>query len=141
MNQICAKIYYLIATGEVLAVTAEMQGSVEPSTKERDMEVYDILKDKFIDEIDYIELEYGTLATTFNNAKSYSVNLSTRTFEVIKYTQEELDGQAQVIADKQVTESRINTISEYVNQNTSSIDDIENAIIQYELTNIENGVV
>jgi hypothetical protein len=50
MNKICAKIYYLISTGEVLTITSEMQGSVQLSTKKQDMEVCPQLKDKSIDD-------------------------------------------------------------------------------------------
>jgi hypothetical protein len=91
MNQIKAKVYYLIETGEVLAITSEMQGNIEKTTKSQDMKIYPQLKDKNTNDVDYIELTYGTLASTFNNAKSYKVNLTTKRLEVTYYTQEELD--------------------------------------------------
>ena len=141
MNQICAKVYYLIATGEILTITSEMQGTVEPTTKEQDMEVYPQLKDKNPDEIDFIELEYGTLATTFTNVKSYSVDVQNKKLNLVYYTQEELDTQKQIITDEQTTNSRISAISNYASQNTTSIDDLENAIIQLELAKIQNGDV
>lgn len=91
MNQICAKIYYLVSTGEVLLITPEMQGTVIETTKEQDMEVYSQLNDKNISDVDYIELPYGTLATTFDNSKSYVVNLTTKQLEVTYYTNDELN--------------------------------------------------
>lgn len=145
MNQICAKIYYLISTGEVLAITSEMQGTVGSTTKEQDMEVYPQLKDKNPDEIDFIELEYGTLATTFTNVKSYSVDVQNKKLNLVYYTQEEIDVQKkqyeQRVQDTQETNSRISAISNYASQNVISIDDLENAIIQLELTKIQNGDV
>ena len=89
MNKVCSKIYYEISTGNVLIITAESQGDIENTTKEQDISIYPQLKDKTIDEINYIELEYGTLISTFNNVKSYSVNLETEKLEVTYYTQVE----------------------------------------------------
>ncbi len=141
MLQIPSKIYFILATGEILTITSEMQGTVEPTTKEQDMEVYPQLKDKNPDEIDFIELEYGTLATTFTNVKSYSVDVQNKKLNLVYYTQEELDAQKQAMTDEQTTNSRISAISNYASQNTTCIDDLENAIIQLELTKIQNGDV
>lgn len=141
MNQIGAKIYYLISTGEGLTITSEMQGNVEETTKEQDMQSHEQLKDKNIDEVDYIELEYGTLAQTFANIKSYSVDVDTRTFKGIYYTQEELN----LIKSKQESQKnifdRINMISEYVNLDNNSISELENTIINYEQNKILNEVI
>ena len=141
MNQVKAKVYYLIETGEVLVVTSEMQGSVIETTKEQDMEFYPQLQNRTLDEIDYIELEYGTLASTFNNVSSYCVNLNTKELDIVYKTQEDIDEENLSIKYEQELQTRISTITSYINQDTSSIDDIENAIIQYELTNIQNGDV
>lgn len=91
MNQICAKVYYLIATGEVLVITSECQGYVKVTTKTQDITIYPQLQNKTVNEIDYIELEYGILAITFKNAKSFIVNITTKQLEVTYYTQAELD--------------------------------------------------
>lgn len=89
--QVKSKIYYEIATGNVLLVTSEMEGSVIETTKEQDIQYYSQLQGKDANEIDFIELEYGTLVTTFTNAKSYIVNLTSKKLEVTYYTQQELD--------------------------------------------------
>ncbi|MBA8980496.1 hypothetical protein [Clostridium saccharobutylicum] len=73
-----AKIYYDIKTGDVLTITSEMQGNVEETTKEQDMEIYQELTGRNINDVDFIELQYGTLASIFTNAKSYKVNLETK---------------------------------------------------------------
>lgn len=140
MNQIKAKVYYLVATGETLVTTAEMQGSVEPTTKEQDMHIYPALKDKNIDEVDYVELEYGILSTTFNNAKSYSINLETKSLDVVYFTQEELDSMQQQNQEAQDLNSRVSDITQYLScSNETTIADIENSILEIELNKTING--
>jgi hypothetical protein len=139
MNQIKAKIYYLISTGEVLAITSECQGCVEPSTKEQDMEIYPQLKDKNVNEIDYIELTYGSLTSTFNNVKSYSVNIETKTLDCIYYTQEELDVQKNKLTESQIIRDRITTILNYTNLDETIISDMEEFILLREKNRIIGG--
>lgn len=86
-----AKVYYDILTGNVIIITSEMQGCVLETTKEEDMQLYEELKEKNASDIDFIELEYGTLVNTFTNAKSYSVNTKTKQLKVTYYTQGELE--------------------------------------------------
>lgn len=143
MQQICAKVYYNIADGEVLAVTGEMQGYVRETTKAEDMQSYSQLKDKCSEDIDYITLEYGTLASAFSKTKSYSVNIVTKALEVVYYTDEELavieKGQ-QTSSNNQVNDS-IATINEYLcNSDPATIADIENAILQIELNKSLGGM-
>ena len=138
MEQISSKIYYDTATGVVLCITSEMQGTVKPTTKEHDMEIYEELKDKNMDEVDSIELEYGTLATTFNNAKSYQINLGTKKLEVTYYTQEELDAMHQELQETQALNDRVTDISQYLQNQTDLISDVENSIIQSELNKLLN---
>ncbi|MFW2501752.1 hypothetical protein [Clostridium diolis] len=144
MDKVPAKIYFLISNGEVLAVTGEMQWAPSVTTKEEDMEVYPQLQGKNIDDIDYVELEYGTLASTFINIKSYSVDVSTKKLNCFYYTQEELDAikleQEVQQAGKQLIQDRINLISDYANLDTNSITELENSIIEYEQNKIMNGV-
>lgn len=96
MDELKSKVYYLIISGQILLVTSEMSGSIQETTKEQDMTIYPELKDKNISEVDFIELEYGTLASTLKNIKSYSVNLSTKTLDCVYLTQEEIDTKASV---------------------------------------------
>lgn len=139
MTQIKSKVYYLITTGEVLTVTSEMQGCVEETTKEQDMEVYPQLKDKNIDEVNFIELEYGTLVTTFNNAKTYKVSLETKQLEVIYYTQEEIESMQNENQETQDLNSRVSDISQYLSGNQTTIADVEDLIIQTEQNKILNS--
>jgi len=140
MNQIKAKVYYLISTGEVLIVVSEMQGDIEESTKEQDIEIYPQLKSININEVDYIELDYGTLSNVFNNSKSYKVNIETKKLEVIYYTQEELNAMQQQSQKNEDLNARINDITEYLsNSDETTIADLENSILQKEQNKINNG--
>lgn len=140
MNKIATKIYYLIATGKVLTITSECQGSIEFTTKEQDMEIYEQLKVHNIDEVDFIELEYGTLVETFNNAKSYSVNLKSKQLEVIYYTNEELTSMQVQYQETQDLNSRVSDIASYLSSSDSTtIADIENSILEIEKNKIING--
>lgn len=133
MNQIAGKIYYLILTGEVLTITSECRGAVEPTTKEQDMELYEALKTYSIDEVDFIELEYGTLAETFNNAELYKINLETNKLEVTYYTEEELTAIQQQNQAVQELNSRVSDISTYLlSSDSTTIADIENSILEIE---------
>ncbi len=141
MKQIGAKVYYEIATGNVLIITSECRGSVVETTKNQDMEIYPQLKVKNIDEVDCIELEYGTLASIFSNLKSYYVDLKTKQLKVDYYTPEEL----QVFKDKeneiQSFNNRVSDISDYLSdQQSESISIFEDLIIQTELNKVMEGM-
>jgi hypothetical protein len=140
MNQICAKIYYSVINGEVLCTTSEMEGSVESTTKEQDMAIYSQLKDKNIDEVEYLELEYGTLGQIFKNAKSFTVNINNKQLEVIYYTNEELTSMQVQYQEVQDLNSRVSDISTYLlSSDSTTIADIENSILEIEKNKIING--
>lgn len=143
MNQIQAKIYYEITTGQVLVITSEIQGYVVKTTKEQDIQTYSQLKDKKIDEIDWIELEYGTLTQTFNNIKAYSIDVDNKKFIGVYYTQEELDDirnkKDKEITEQQVVLDRTSTITSYMQDNPSTMDNIEDIILESEKNKILNG--
>lgn len=140
MSQIGTKVYYDVKTGDILTITSEMQGTVNETTKEEDMKIYQELKNKNIDDVDYIELEYGTLSTTFTNSKSYKVNLETRKLDITYFTQEEIDKMKadyeSNIQNEQALNDNISTISEYLTQNSANIADIEDYILQKEQNKI-----
>ena len=95
MGQIKAKVYYKILTGEILTITGEMQGSSEETTKEQDIKIDEQLKDKKDEEVDLVELEYGTLANTFNNSESYNIDIGTKKLEVTYFTQKKINDMQQ----------------------------------------------
>lgn len=142
MNKIKSKIYYLISTGEILVITSEKLGSIELTTKDEDMNSFPELKDKNIDEVDYVELEHGTLANTFNNIKSYLINLETKSLECIYFTQEELDSIQQQKQEAQELDNRVTDISTYLsNSGVNTISDIENSILEIEKNKILEGMM
>lgn len=72
------KIYYEIATGNVILDTGERKGSVVPTTKEHDFSVYPVLIGKNINDYDYLELNYGERGNEFINYGSLKVNPITK---------------------------------------------------------------
>jgi len=136
MKKIPAKVYYEKSTNNILVTTTEYTCSNKSmGTKELDMITYLELKDKLLDEVDFIELEYGTL----NNIKSYSINSITKTLDIVYYTQDEIDAKNKEIEDQQDLNARVSNISEYLNQDTSTITDVEDYILQKEQNKILNG--
>ncbi len=139
MLQIKAKIYYDVTDGNVLVVTSECEGDATETTKEQDLQAYEQLKNKNIDEVDFIELEYGTLATTFTNAKSYKVNINTKQLDITYYTEDELKAMQNKLQNYQELRSRVSDIAQYLANNENSISDVEDLILQSEQNKIING--
>ena len=140
MDKLCAKVYYEVATGEVLLRTGEMEGAVVENTKEQDIQAYPELKGKTIEEIDFIELTYGTLIGTFTNVKSYSVNVETKALECVYYTKDDINAQKAEQQAQEALNSSASTIADYMNTDTTSIADIENYILQRETNKITGGM-
>jgi hypothetical protein len=81
MNKIGSKIYYDIATGNVLVDTGERQGSVIPTTIEQDISTYKSLSERNQETFDVIELEYGQYAQEFLECSGYRINPTTKEIE------------------------------------------------------------
>lgn len=125
--EIKSKIYYNKLTGDVITITGELSGSVIVTTKEEDLKNH--LENILIDDVELIELEYGTFAETFLNAKSYHVNVESKELKVIYYTQEELDEMSKPSTDDQ-HQNAVNTISQYLYESdTSLISEVEDLIL------------
>jgi hypothetical protein len=140
MQQVQAKVYYLVDTGEVILITSEKQGNVENTTKDEDINLFPALLDIDKNDFDVIEIEYGTLENTFNNAKSYKVNLETKLLDISYYTQEDLNAIQQQNQETQALDSRVSDILTYLsNLDSSTIDNIENSILEIEKNKIING--
>jgi hypothetical protein len=129
MFEIKAKIYYLISNGKSILITDECQRMEKPTTKEEDIEIYSILKEYLYDEIDFIELEYGTLASIFTNLlKSHSINLETKTLDCVYYTQEEL-------AELNITSDNTNNIVD-ANILVSQVETLQDSVIDLKYENL-----
>jgi len=133
-----SKVYYLKETGNVIYVTSEFMGGVIKTTFEDDYNIVDALNQYKIDEIDCIEIEYGTYIATFQNAKSYCVNLETKELKVEYYAIEELENQSQEAQD---LNTRVSDISYYLkDQQGESLRNFEDLIIQTELNKVMEGM-
>ena len=133
-----SKVYYLKETGKVIYVTSEFMGGVIKTTFEDDYNIVDALNRCKIDEIDCIQIEYGTYIATFQNAKSYYVNLETKELKVEYYTIEELENQSQEAQD---LNTRVLDISDYLKyQQGESLRNFEDLIIQTELNKVMEGM-
>ena len=131
--QVQSKVYYEVATGNILVTTCECEGHVIQRSKEEDIKVYPELQGKESDAVDYIEIEYGTSS----KIKSYSVNLKTKALDIVYFTEEEILAMQQpiqpTVSDEQILQDRIANVSEYLESNNLSISDIEDYILQKEL--------
>jgi thermostable 8-oxoguanine DNA glycosylase len=143
MKQIKSKVYYDTKSGDILIITPEMQVDMEETTKEEDMKIYPQLKDKNIDDIDYIELDFGVLANSSSNITSYKMNLETKKLDITYSTQEEIVANNAAIKEVQNTQDRISAITSYVqaSSDTQTITTFEDQIIELEKNKILNGDV
>ena len=72
------KIYYELATGDVILITPEKHHSnAVNTTKEQDFQLYDVLAVRNPDEIGVIQLEYGQYRGDFEKCKDVKVDLET----------------------------------------------------------------
>ena len=139
--EIKSKVYYEITTGNVIHITPEFIGFVE-RTKDQDMSTYVALKDKNINDVDFIELEYGTLLSIFNNLKSFHINLELKSLEYEYYTAEELQAMQSQDQESQILNNRISDISDYLQQQSDNvITDFEDYILQKELNKTLEGMI
>lgn len=138
MNKINSKVYYDNQTGEVLVVTGEILAEIEENTLEQDIEQYEALQNR---NIDFIKLEYGTLSNTFNNSKTYHIDLKTKKLIVEYFTPEELQNLKNERQEKDSLVDRVFDISDYLyQQSADTIADFENYILQNEINKIMEGV-
>lgn len=79
--EIGRRIYYEIATGNVILDTGERQGSVVPTTIEQDRYSYTALSERNADSYGVIELPFGFLSQDFAECMGYRVNPETKELE------------------------------------------------------------
>ena len=81
MNKIGRKLFYELATGNIITDTGERQGSVVATTIDQDIAVFTALSERNRDTFDYIELSFGAYAQDFAECNGYRVNLDTKAIE------------------------------------------------------------
>lgn len=80
--EIGRRIYYDVASGEVIVDTGERSGPlVNKKTIEYDIQVYRSLSERQRNSFDYIELIYGQYAEDFATCSGYKVNVTTKKLE------------------------------------------------------------
>lgn len=79
--QIGKRIFYELATGNIIVDTGERQGAVVPTTVEQDIMTFKVLSIRNRDTFDTLELEYGQYAQDFAESNGYHVNPETKTLE------------------------------------------------------------
>lgn len=76
------RIYYDVASGEVIVDTGERSGDlVIKKTVEDDIKVYKSLSERNRETYDFIELDYGQYAEDFATRSGYHVNPMTKEIE------------------------------------------------------------
>jgi hypothetical protein len=81
--QIGRRIYYEVATGNVIVETSERQGAVVATTIEQDIEIYTALSERNRDTFGVSELSFGEHAEQLATASGYRVNPETKELEFI----------------------------------------------------------
>lgn len=140
MNQIKSKVYYEIATGNILTITSEMEGTIEETTKDQDMTIYPELQDKNVNDIDFIELEYGTLASIFQGCKTFKIDLESRALKCEYFTDEELQAIKDQYENDQYQSDRTEGILNYLTEKNDMIPSVEDYIMQAEINKITEGM-
>jgi hypothetical protein len=79
--EIGARIYYELATGNVILNTGERAGDVVETTREQDFESYKALIERVPESVGMLELEYGQFAEDFAASNGYRVNLDSEELE------------------------------------------------------------
>lgn len=134
----CARIYYNINNGEVIKITNEQCGFIYERDIVEDLKEFQI----DINIVDFIELEYGTLGATFNNIKSYSINLESKKLECVYITPEEVHEIQIKIEEELILDNKVADISSYLmEQPGETIESIEDYILQTELNKVMEGLI
>ena len=81
MAQIGRRIYYELATGNVILHIGEMVGHVRETTMEEDIATYNVLSERNPNTFDVIQLAYGQYAQDFIECNGFRVHPETRTIE------------------------------------------------------------
>lgn len=75
--EIGRKLYYDLATGDIVQDTGERGGSVIETTLEQDFAAYKALNERVPETVGMLQLDYGQYAEDFAQASGYRVNVET----------------------------------------------------------------
>jgi len=79
--QIGRRIYYDIATGNVIVDTGERLGNVVETTVEQDFAAYAALAERVPETVGHIQLDYGQFSQDFAECDGYRINPETQDIE------------------------------------------------------------
>lgn len=79
--QIGRKLYYDLATGNIIQDTGERSGEVVETTQEQDFAAYRSLAERTPETVGVIELEFGAFREDFGRCNGYRVNIETKEVE------------------------------------------------------------
>ena len=79
--QIGRKLYYDLATGNIIQDTGERSGDVVETTQEQDFAAYKTLAERTPETVGVLELEYGEYKQDFAECTGYRVNIETGALE------------------------------------------------------------
>jgi hypothetical protein len=79
--QIGRRIYYELATGNVIQDTGERSGNVKETQISDDFASYNTLSERSPQTVGIIQLEFGQLSQDFMECNGYRVNPDTKTLE------------------------------------------------------------
>ena len=79
--EIGRRLYYELATGNVIQDTGERSGEVIATTREQDFEAYKALANRTPETVGVIVLEYGEYREDFARCSGYRINLETLEIE------------------------------------------------------------
>ncbi|TSI19877.1 hypothetical protein FOT98_08770, partial [Bacillus sp. HY001] len=72
------KIYYEIATGNIILITSEMQNNVVETTVEQDIDMYTELSQRNRESFGMLQLQYGEYSEEFARCNGYRIDLQTK---------------------------------------------------------------
>ena len=127
IKQIGTKIYYCLLTGNVIKVIGDMMGYVKETTFNEDIEIYAELKERDINTIGFLQLNYGEYPKLSQNASGVMVDLETK--ELI-FSYEELPQEPIEPTEIEVMQNRINQLEEEINKLQYSINELNLIVLK-----------
>ena len=107
MKQLGTKIYYCLLTGNVIKIIGDMQGFVNETTFDEDIEIYTELKERDKSTIGLLQFEYGEYPKLSKKSTGVMVNLETK--ELI-FSYEELPQEPQEPTEIEVMQGKISIL-------------------------------
>lgn len=132
MKQIGTKIYYCLFTGNVIKIIGDCQGYVKETTFDEDYEIYTELKERDINTIGLLQLEYGEYPKLSEGSTGARVNLETKELE---FSYEELPQEPQEPTEIEMIQEKISILEA---ENADLL--LDSAIKDSKISTLENDL-